>query len=80
MKYGTLRKNKVVLKYVYKVKDYFGKYDTPEQGFQDHALFFQKNKRYAKAWEVRGDYNRFFEEIAEAGYATSDSLQTTLKA
>ncbi|MGQ8868561.1 glucosaminidase domain-containing protein [Myroides sp. TSA_177.3] len=60
-------------KYVYKVKDYFRKYDTLEQSFQDHALFFQENKRYAKAWEVRGDYNRFFEEIAEAGYATADN-------
>lgn len=66
-------------KYVYKVKDYFRKYDTPEQSFQDHALFFQENKRYTKAWEIRGDYNRFFEEIAKAGYATADNYADYLK-
>jgi len=66
-------------KYIYKVKDYFRKYKSPEESFQDHALFFQQNKRYTEAWKVRGDYNRFFEEIAKAGYATADNYADYLK-
>lgn len=31
------------------------------------------------AWKVRGDYNRFFEEIAKAGYATADNYADYLK-
>lgn len=61
-------------------KDYFRKYETPEQCFNDHALFFFKNKRYAKALTVKNDYNRFFEEIAKAGYATDPDYSKTLKA
>lgn len=64
----------------YKVKDYFRKYETPEQCFNDHAQFFFKNKRYAEALKVKGDYNRFFEEIAKAGYATAPEYANTLKA
>jgi flagellum-specific peptidoglycan hydrolase FlgJ len=64
----------------YKVKDYFRKYNTPEECFNDHAQFFFKNRRYAKALEVRHDYNRFFEEIAKAGYATDPNYANTLKA
>jgi flagellum-specific peptidoglycan hydrolase FlgJ len=64
----------------YRVKDYFRKYETPEHCFTDHALFFIKNKRYAKALEVKHDYNLFFEEIAKAGYATAPNYADTLKA
>lgn len=64
----------------HKGKDYFRKYATPEDSFNDHAQFFFKNKRYAKALEVRGDYNKFFEEIAKAGYATAPDYADTLKA
>lgn len=64
----------------YRVKDYFRKYDSPEESFNDHAQFFLKNKRYAKALEVKHDYNRFFEEIAKAGYATDPNYANTLKA
>ena len=60
--------------------DYFRKYAKPEDSFNDHAQFFFKNKRYAKALEVRGDYNKFFEEIAKAGYATAPDYADTLKA
>lgn len=64
----------------YRVKDYFRKYNSPEESFNDHAQFFFKNKRYAKALEVKHDYNRFFEEIAKAGYATDPNYANTLKA
>lgn len=65
--------------YKYIVKDYFRKYNTPADSFRDHVKFFQVNKRYATAWSVRKDYNRFFEEIAKAGYATAVGYDETLK-
>jgi flagellar protein FlgJ len=64
----------------HKGKDYFRKYATPEDCFNDHAQFFLKNKRYAKALSVKNDYNKFFEEIAKAGYATDPNYADTLKA
>lgn len=64
----------------HKGKDYFRKYNSPEDCFNDHAQFFFKNKRYAKALTVKADYNRFFEEIAKAGYATDPNYADTLKA
>lgn len=63
----------------YKVKDYFRKYNSPEDCFADHAQFFFKNKRYSKALLVKGDYERFFDEIAKAGYATDPDYAKTLK-
>lgn len=63
----------------YLIKDYFRKYNSPEDSFNDHVLFFQKNSRYNKAWLVRSDYNLFFEEIAKAGYATDPNYANTLK-
>ncbi|NCX93144.1 MAG: peptidoglycan hydrolase [Gammaproteobacteria bacterium] len=65
--------------YRYKVKDYFRRYDTPEQCFTEHAMFFKKNKRYATALTVAGDPYRFAEEIAKAGYATAPDYADTLK-
>lgn len=64
----------------HKGKDYFRKYKSPEESFNNHAQFFFKNKRYAKALTVRHDYNKFFEEIAKAGYATDPNYADTLKA
>lgn len=61
-------------------KDYFRKYTTPADSFKDHSRFFFENKRYAKALTVRGDYNKFFEEIHKAGYATDPNYSNTLKA
>lgn len=62
----------------YKVKDYFRKYDTPEQSFTDHADFFLKNKRYKSAL-LQTDPYRFIDEIAKAGYATAPNYAGTLK-
>lgn len=65
--------------YKYKIKDYFRKYPTPKESFVDHAQFFLKNKRYAKALVVKGDPYKFIDEIAKAGYATDPNYATTLK-
>jgi flagellum-specific peptidoglycan hydrolase FlgJ len=64
----------------YKIKDYFRKYDSPEESFVDHANFFLRNPRYAKAMAVKNDPNKFFDEIAAAGYATDPNYAANLKA
>ena len=66
-------------KYTYVVLDWFRKYDTPEECFTDHAQFFFKNKRYAKALLVRSDPYKFAEEVAKAGYATAPDYANSLK-
>lgn len=66
-------------RYTYKVKDWFRKYDSPAASFSDHAQFFVENPRYSAAWQVRSDYNLFFEEIAKAGYATAPGYADYLK-
>ena len=66
-------------KYLYEVKDWFRKYDTPEESFTDHANLFMNNKRYAKALLVRSDPYKFAEEVAKAGYATEPTYADRLK-
>lgn len=66
-------------KYLYEVKDWFRKYDSPEESFTDHANLFVNNKRYAKALLVRSDPYKFAEEIAKAGYATEPTYAERLK-
>lgn len=66
-------------KFRYKVKDWFKKYDTPEECFTDHADFFFRNQRYAKALKVKNDPYQFAEEIARAGYATDPAYASKLK-
>lgn len=66
--------------YKYIIKDYFRKYDTPEQSFLDHANFFFKNKRYKDALKVKGDTLKFIDEIAKVGYATDANYAKNLKA
>ena len=63
----------------YAIKDYFRKYNTPEECFTDHSLFFIKNKRYAAALLVKHDPNKFIDEIAKAGYATDPNYANLLK-
>ena len=66
-------------KYTYKVKDWFRKYDTPEECFTDHACFFFTNNRYKKALEVKHDPYLFADEVAAAGYATDPNYAAVLK-
>lgn len=66
-------------KYEYVVRDWFMKYDTPEESFTDHAEFFFRNKRYEKALEVRYNPYLFAEAIAKAGYATDPNYAKILK-
>lgn len=66
-------------KWEYRVKDWFRKYDSPEESFTDHANFFFDNKRYHKALQVKDDPYKFAEEVAKAGYATDPNYATILK-
>nr|DAR32318.1 MAG TPA: Muramidase (flagellum-specific) [Caudoviricetes sp.] len=66
-------------KYTYSVLDWFRKYETQEECFTDHAQFFFKNKRYAKALLVKEDPYKFAEEVAKAGYATAPNYADSLK-
>lgn len=63
----------------YKVKDYFRKYETPEQCFTDHVNFFFQNPRYSTALAVKSDPYQFIDEIAKAGYATAPDYAELLK-
>lgn len=63
----------------YRVKDYFRKYDSPEQSFTDHAQFFFKNKRYASALKVKDNPYSFADAIAKAGYATDPNYSQVLR-
>jgi len=69
--------NKKMFKY--KIKGYFRKYKTPAESFIDHGKFFMQNGRYAAAMKVAGDYNKFFDAIAAAGYATAPTYAKDLK-
>jgi len=66
--------------YDYKVKDWFRKYKTPADSFKDHSKFFFENPRYKNALLVRSDYNKWFDELQRAGYATDPNYAKTLKA
>lgn len=54
----------------YRVKDYFRKYNSPEECFSDHAAFFFKNPRYKSALAVAHDPVEMARQVAKAGYAT----------
>nr|DAT33959.1 MAG TPA: Muramidase (flagellum-specific) [Caudoviricetes sp.] len=66
-------------KFKYTVKDWFRRYDSPEESFTDHANLFMKNKRYAKALLVKSNPYKFAEEVAQAGYATEPTYAERLK-
>lgn len=72
----VIRNGQKYFKYV--VKDYFRKYNSPEECFTDHANFFLKNQRYSNALKVKENPYLFFVEIAKAGYATAPDYAATL--
>lgn len=70
---------KVGNKFKYIVKDWFRKYPSAQIAFEDHVNFFLKNKRYSEAIKYKQNPERFFEEIAKAGYATAPDYSSHLK-
>lgn len=53
-----------------KVKQWFRKYRSFKESFDDHGRFFIQNKRYAKAMQQTDNPEEFARLIANAGYAT----------
>ena len=72
----TVRNGQKYFKYI--VKDYFRKYNSPEECFTDHANFFLNNSRYADALTVKEDPIAFINKISAAGYATDPNYAQTL--
>ena len=70
---------KIGKKFKYTIKDWFRKYPSAELAFEDHVNFFLKNKRYSTALKFKSNPERFFEEIAKAGYATAPDYANQLK-
>jgi len=62
----------------YRIKDYFRKYNSPEECFDDHANFFKSNPRYRFALAVAGDPEQMAIQVARAGYATDPGYTDTL--
>ena len=48
----------------------FAKYESFEQSVTEHARFFLRNRRYARALQFKNDPDAFAREIHGAGYAT----------
>jgi len=72
----VIRNGQKYFKYV--VKDYFRKYDTPEDCFNDHAQFFYKNGRYRYAIGVANNPYQMAIQVAKAGYATDPDYEQKL--
>lgn len=70
---------KIGTRFKYTIKDYFRKYASAELSFIDYANFFERNPRYSEALKFKQNPERFFEEIAKAGYATDPNYATNLK-
>ncbi|MBB3660008.1 hypothetical protein FHX15_005277 [Rhizobium sp. BK650] len=56
----------------------FAKYNSFEESIVEHARFFLRNKRYAKALSVKDDAEAFAREIHKAGYATGPDYASQL--
>ena len=64
--------------YKYSVKDYFEKYDSAAECFEEHGNFFIQNPRYESALLVKSDPVLFLTAVAKAGYATDPNYAATL--
>jgi flagellum-specific peptidoglycan hydrolase FlgJ len=56
----------------------FRMYVGMRESFDDHGLFLVQNSRYAPAFEVADDPEKFAQAIAKAGYATDPSYSSLL--
>ena len=57
----------------------FRKYDTPEESFNDHALFLKSKARYSFLFELdKLDYKAWAKGLKQAGYATDPTYASRL--
>lgn len=72
--------NPVTKLYKYTVKDWFRKYNSAQESFEDHAKFFMTNARYKDNFAKCGnDPYKWADEVAADGYATGPEYATQLK-
>ncbi|NVO11721.1 MAG: glucosaminidase domain-containing protein [Bacteroidales bacterium] len=64
-------------KYLYTVRDYFRKYPTPQESFNDYAIMLTKN--FKTAFQYSSDPFRFAKELALRGYATDPNYYSKLE-
>lgn len=76
----SIVKDKTSGKFRYSVQDWFMKYSSASEAFEQHIQFFLDNPRYSEAIKFKDNPDKFFEEIAKAGYATAPGYADTLKA
>ena len=60
------------------MREPFRAYNTPDESFVDHGLFFLRNSRYHAAFRVTHDPRAFAHAIADAGYATDPAYAPKL--
>lgn len=66
-------------RYKYTVRDWFRKYDSPEECFLEHAMLFKKNPRYDGVFKIDPfDYAEQIREIQKAGYASAPNYADVL--
>jgi flagellum-specific peptidoglycan hydrolase FlgJ len=74
---------KGLVKYRYKVGDYFRAYATPADSFIDHGNFLVKNKRYHDAFKhavglPAASPTYFLSAVCDAGYATAPDYKKVI--
>ena len=62
-----------------KVVDSFQSYESTLESMIGYISFIRTNERYASAWVLRHDPERYFEALQEAGYATDRLYAWKLK-
>ena len=73
--------NPVTKYWKYTVKDYFRKYNSAKESFEDHAKFFMTNARYKDNFSKCGnDPYKWADEVSADGYATGPNYAAQLKA
>lgn len=65
-------------KYRYECWDWFRKYGSVQEAYEDHAKFLVQNRRYKPAFAVKNDPYAFAKAIAKAGYATDPDYYNKL--
>lgn len=78
-KVNTLRTREVLNGKEVFVYEKFRAYDSPAEGFVDHAKFFLENPRYRKALLAKESPTEFAEEVSKAGYATDPKYGRLLR-
>lgn len=60
-------------------KEYFKIYNSYKESFEDYINLIKNTKRYKEAWENRNNFEKYFECLKKAGYATDPEYAEKLK-